>query len=102
VSAAQGLQGGELIALNPHTLALGKMVGGIALIGLVLWIFGAEQVGTMLLYMFFPIMLIVAGVAMATGGSLELWNFTAMKEGFKQGVKDASAKPLTPPVGEEI
>ena len=92
---AQSLEG-DLIALNPFSLALGKVIGGMALIGLVLWFFGAEQVGTLLLYILFPILMVVAGLALFGGGSAEMWSMSALKEGFKQGVKDARAKPQEP------
>lgn len=81
----------EQVALNPMTLSLGKVLGGFALIAMVLYIFGAENVGTLLLYIAFPVLLLVTGIVLVSGGSLELWSTRALLAGFKQGVADARA-----------
>lgn len=87
----------ETVILNPMTLSLGKVVGGFALIALVLYIFGAENIGTLLMYIAFPVILLITGVVLVTGGSVEMWSMRALVAGFKQGVADARAAKTEEP-----
>ena len=81
--------GMEAVVINPYTLSIGKMFGGLALIGLLLYFLGTDMVMDLLVWILLPVTLLITAGALLFGGGAEMWSHAALAAGFQEGVKRA-------------